>query len=55
MNIVLYSNVSEINAVDKELTELTTLTGTLREQSSIIDPVITISDIDSHIGSMNYA
>lgn len=55
MNIVLYSNASEINAVDKNLTELTTLTGTLREQSSIIDPIITISDIDEYIGSMNYA
>ena len=55
MNIVLYSNASEINAVDKNLTELTTLTGTLREQSSIIDPIITISDIDNYIGSMNYA
>lgn len=55
MNIVLYSNASEINAVDKTLTELTTLTGTLREQSSIIDPIITISDIDEYIGSMNYA
>ena len=55
MNIVLYSNASEINAVDKNLTELTTLTGTLREQSSIIDPIITISDIDDYIGSMNYA
>lgn len=55
MNIVLYVNASEINAVDKNLTELTTLTGTLREQSSIIDPIITISDIDEYIGSMNYA
>ena len=55
MNIVLYTNASEINAVDKNITELTTLTGTLREQSSIIDPIITISDIDEYIGSMNYA
>ena len=55
MNIVLYVNASEINAVDKNLTELTTLTGTLREQSSIIDPVITISNIDNYIGQMNYA
>lgn len=55
MNIVLYANSSEINKVDKSLSELTTLTGTLREQSSIIDPIITISDIDSYIGSMNYA
>ena len=55
MNIVLYTNASEINAVDKNITELTTLTGTLREQSSIIAPIITISDIDNYIGSMNYA
>ena len=55
MNIVLYSNASEITAVDKKLTELTTLSGTLREQSSIIDPVITISDIDNYVGQMNYA
>lgn len=55
MTITLYSNISEYNAVNKSITELTTLTGTLREESSIIDPVITISDIDSYIGSMNYA
>lgn len=55
MNIVLYRNVSENNAVNKNLTELTTLSGTLREQSSIIDPVITMTDIDEHISSMNYA
>lgn len=55
MNIVLYTNSSQINAVDKDISELATLTGTLREQSSIIDPIITIADIDSYIGSMNYA
>lgn len=55
MNIVLYENISEYNAVNKSITELTTLTGTLREESSIIDPIITISDIDIYIGYMNYA
>lgn len=55
MTIILYQNSSENNAVNKNLTELTTLTGTLREQSSIIDPVINISGIDVYIGSMNYA
>lgn len=55
MTIILYQNNSENNAVNKNLTELTTLTGTLREQSSIIDPVINISGIDAYIGSMNYA
>lgn len=55
MNIILYQNISENNAVNKSITELTTLTGTLREESSIIDPIVTISDIDNYIGSMNYA
>lgn len=55
MTITLFRNISEYNAVNKSITELTTLTGTLREESSIIDPVITISDIDNYVGSMNYA
>lgn len=55
MNIILYQNISEYNAVNKTINKLTTLTGTLREESSIIDPIITISDIDSYVGSMNYA
>ena len=55
MTIVLYQNVSENNAINKNITELAILTGTLREQSSIIDPVINISDIDLYVGSMNYA
>lgn len=55
MTITLYSNASEINAVNKELTELVTITGTLREQSSIIDPVISIESIDQYLSSANYA
>lgn len=55
MTIILYQNTSEYNAIDKSLSTLITLTGTLKEESSIIDPVITISDIDSYISSMNYA
>lgn len=55
MTITLCSNISEYNAVNKSIIELTTLTGTLREESSIIDPVITVSDIDDYVGSMNYA
>ena len=55
MNITFYQNISEYNAVNKSIREITTLSGALREESSIIDPVITISDIDSAVGSMNYA
>ena len=55
MTIILYSNISELNAVNKSLTELTTIHGTLREQSSFIDPVITIEGIDQYLSSANYA
>lgn len=55
MNLILYRNISETNAVNKSLTELVTLTGTLRNESSIIDPVILVSDIDSYTPLMNYA
>jgi len=43
-NIILYNNTSENNRLDKitSLTEVATITGTLREQSSIINPSITI-------------
>lgn len=55
MNIVLYQNSSENNAINKNLTELETLFGSLREESSIINPVINIAHIDEYISSMNYA
>ena len=55
MTLILYSNATEHAALDKELTELVSLEGTLREESSIIDPVILISGIDDYITEMNYA
>lgn len=55
MTITLYQNTSEYNKLDKDLTQVISLTGTLRDQSSIIDPIINISDIDDYIGSVNYA
>lgn len=54
MTIVLYTTTSEKNAVNKSLTELVTLTGTLRDSSSIIKPMISISGGVS-ISSANYA
>lgn len=43
-NIILFKNSAENNKVDKTnlITEVVTLTGTLREQTSIINPSITI-------------
>lgn len=55
MTLTLYSNSSEYAALDKELEHLITLSGILREESSIIDPIILIEDIDDFISEMNYA
>ena len=55
MTITFFNNISEYNALNKSITELITISGTLHEESSIIDPVISISDIDEYIGAMNYA
>lgn len=55
MTIKLYTSISETNALNKTLTELVTLSGILREESSILDPVILISDIDAYVGAANYA
>lgn len=52
-DIVLQTNTSPSNQLDKELTTLVTLTGTLREQCSIIDPVIMIYS-DSIPSTANY-
>lgn len=54
MTINLYTTASEKNAVNKTLSEVATLTGTLRESSSIINPVIHISG-DATITGANYA
>lgn len=42
MNIILYNNVSEKNKIDKTITSVATLTGSIKEPSSIINPVIMI-------------
>lgn len=55
MTFTICTNASEINAVDKELTVVATLTGVLKESTSITDPVITVSDITQYITAINYA
>lgn len=42
MEIVLYQNTSEKNKINKSLIEVETLTGTLRESTNLINPVIRI-------------
>ena len=55
MNITLYKNMSEYNDVDKDLTTLGAVTGTLREGSSMLDPVINFSGLSTYIANLNYA
>lgn len=44
MELVLYTNNSDNKVVTKNIITLATINGTLRENCSIIDPVITVSD-----------
>ena len=44
MIVKLYKNVSEKNVLDKNISELAVLTGTLRNECSIINPIILIED-----------
>lgn len=56
MNLVLYSNTSDNNVVSKSITQLKSMTGTLREACSITDPVIKVEGLTaSQLKSANYA
>lgn len=49
MNIKLYKNFSEPNRVNKELELIKDMTGQLKEESNVINPIITIqADNPSH-------
>ena len=54
MHITLYTNSSERINLTKNITQLIALEGTLREETSILDPVILLSGIDSYLSTMNY-
>lgn len=50
-NITLQRNNSETNRVTKNITDLATITGDLKQETSIIDPVILIEgDLSSYTG-----
>lgn len=58
MNIIIYANASDPEYLDKSITEIASLSGTLRtEQTEVIDPVIVIEDPDNILGASesNYA
>lgn len=54
MTILLYQTLSEVNKVDKDLSLLATLTGNLREESSLIDPEILIDGFSNYATTCNY-
>ena len=53
-NIILQKNDSERNKMDKNVTDLATLTGTLKGDTSIIDPVILIESDIATMRQCNY-
>lgn len=55
MTLTLYANSSEFAALDKVLTQVASMTGTLREETSIIDPVVTVEGLEPYIAQVNYA
>lgn len=55
MTITFYTNGSERNALRKNLEQLLTFEGTLRDTSSLIDPVITVAVVSNLIPQINYA
>lgn len=54
MQITLQVNESDDRKINKTITDISTLTGALREESSIIDPVIMIEGSVSTIAGCNY-
>lgn len=54
MNIVLYKNASDNNTIGKSLSGAITLSGVLREESSILSPNFRIAS-NANIAQYNYA
>lgn len=54
--IILYKNLSNSNVVSKDIEQITSVTGTLRNGTSIIDPVIVFeaNDPGFHANTVNY-
>ena len=53
-NIVLQNNASEINKLDKDITDITTLTGVLKESTSLINPSFLVEGELDVISGANY-
>ena len=55
MEIIFYRNNSPKEALNKSISEVFRLSGTIKEESSVIDPVITIESVANIASSCNYA
>lgn len=53
ITLTFYNNSSPINAMDKSLTQIASLTGNLREESNVINPTILFQA--TSISNVNYA
>lgn len=53
-HIILYSNSSAPEKLDKTLSEIVDLTGTLKDASSFIDPTVMIEATQSQMAACNY-
>lgn len=54
MTITLQTNTSPEIQLDKQLTTVATLTGTLRAETSLLDPVIIVAGSLASLASVNY-
>lgn len=54
MEIILQINSSEKNRLDKNITDIVTMSGTLRESTSVVDPKIVIEGDLSSFVNCNY-
>lgn len=53
-NVILQANVSDVKALDKELTDVLTLPGTLRDECDMRDPAIVLETNPAALAGVNY-
>ena len=54
MTVIIYQNKSEGNVLDKYITQVVQLTGTLREGTSVLNPTIVVESDEANIVWANY-
>lgn len=53
-NVIVQTNISEKNRIDKTIADVATLSGVLREQCDLIDPAIMIEADIATLANVNY-